>query len=115
MNKRETLPKIIKFFKKYDQPNLQGCAYYELGNDLFIVMAQDEEDANKTVAKIAYNCDDLQSDYALDWYEPVFADGEAAFTELSLSYIDYKNQASWFYDCYKAMVREIKAGNLFLK
>jgi len=110
---RTYIKEITKFLKtayKSCSTGFTGCWHHKLDDKLYVVAAQGEE--GEVVAKIAYNCDDLQCDYDLDWYEPTYTDGECAFTELSLSKGKFRSDAEWFYGNYKAMLREIKKGNL---
>lgn len=115
MNKKDELNKIIYFLEKYDRKGLEGCAYYELGNGLYIVMAASDIEQGINVAKIAFNCDDLQCDYDFDWHMPSFKDtGEVLYTEIPLFKHSRKYDAKVFYELYKAMVREIEKGNLII-
>lgn len=111
MNMKEKLPKIEKFLSTVISNEFDGTYYMPLGAcALYLVACKDEEEG--TIAKIAYNCDDLQCDYDLDWCMPVYKNGEVAFVETALAAKDIKLDAKYFYKEFKAMVREIKAGNL---
>lgn len=46
----------------------EGCSYYYLDDTFAIVFAWDNEGC--LYGKLAYNIDDLQSDYDYDWYMP---------------------------------------------
>lgn len=41
-------------------------------------------------AKLAYNCDDLQCDYDMDWYEPTYEDGTVFGTDT-----DVRKDSCW--------------------
>lgn len=113
MNMKEKLPKIEKFLNQVIEEEFDGVYYMPLGAErLYLVACKDEEEG--TIAKIAYNCDDLQCDYDLDWYMPVYTNGEVAFVETTLEKKNVKLDAKYFYKEFKAMVREIKARNLLL-
>ncbi len=114
MNMKEKLPKIEEFLAKVINEEFDGVYYMPLGKErLYLVACKDED--KETIAKIAYNCDDLQCDYELDWNMPVYKDGEVAFVETTLDKKNIKVDAKWFYKEFKAMVREIKARNLLLE
>lgn len=71
-----TQQKLKEFIKQvFDTGEFDGCYYGELGRGLYLVFAYDYN--NKDLdAKIAYNSDDLQSDYEFDWYEPQNTEGD---------------------------------------
>ena len=78
MNMKEKLPKIEKFLSTVISNEFDGTYYMPLGAcALYLVACKDEEEG--TIAKIAYNCDDLQCDYDLDWCMPVYKNGEVVF------------------------------------
>ena len=82
--------------------NPDATWYKELGNDLYLVVAYDE-DEDEFVGKVAINSDDLQYDYEWDWTMPYYEDGECYFSELGLHEDDLSNAAKWFVGCYNEM------------
>lgn len=113
---RENIKRVANFLKeayKSCADGYEGCWFYNLDGLLNIVVSNNDE--NEVVAKIAYNIDDLQSDYDLDWYMPVYTDGEVADTEIALSKGGFRKDAEWFYKNFKSMLREMKQGNLLCK
>ena len=74
---------IKRFIKKvFNDGEFNGCDFILLDtkkhdnpkDDLYLVFACD--DNGDLMAKIAYNTDDLQCDYDIDWYEPTNKDGD---------------------------------------
>lgn len=117
MNKKEMIPRIKNFLKE-SYINLingfEGCHFLELDEGLFVVAANVEVDKDdyKPTCKIAYNCDDLQSDYEYDWSMPEYEDGEVAFIEFELNFEkdDIKLDAEYLYNEAKAVIKEMKSG-----
>ena len=50
------------------QGKFTGCAYHYLDDHYAVVLAWDDEYG--LMGKIAFNCDDLQCDYDIDWLMP---------------------------------------------
>lgn len=73
---KEELAERIKENIK-DAP-FDGCSFIDLdctdknSNELYLVFACDKDENGETnlYCKLAYNCDDLQCDYAWDWEMP---------------------------------------------
>lgn len=86
-----------------------GCYYLPLEDGLHLVVGYDPEE-KLVLAKVAYNCDDLQSDFDMDWYLPSFKDGNCCYVEMALVDKKFRKDAEWFYAECKAMIRDRKKG-----
>lgn len=84
----------IDFIKEIGSKEyIDGCAYKYLDNNLAIVFGMNSGGLlslsdGLLSAKIAYNCDDLQCDYDIDWLMPVNSDGDVIDTE----FVFYRDQ-----------------------
>lgn len=77
----------IDFIKEMGSKEyIEGCAYKYLDNNLAIVFGMNSDDL--LCVKIAYNCDDLQCDYDIDWLMPVDSEGDVIDTE----FVFYRDQ-----------------------
>lgn len=77
----------IDFIKEMGSKEyIDGCAYKYLDNNLAIVFGMNSDDL--LAVKIAYNCDDLQYDYDIDWLMPVNSEGDVIDTE----FVFYRDQ-----------------------
>lgn len=92
-----------------------GIVYYincytDTCDRLFLVATRDEEGV---VCKIAYNCDDLQCDYELDWNVPLWKDtGDCALCEIHLSESSCAADAEYFFKELAVMEEYIKHNEL---
>lgn len=83
-----------------------GCAYLELEDGLYLVTAYDAGGWGDVVAKVAYNCSDLQCDYKDDWSMPRFKrDDLTHFTEVEIKGRTFRKNARYLYAQTKAMIR----------
>lgn len=64
-----------------EDEEFEGCKYTKLDSLWYVVGTRDDSDGIKL--KIAYNCDDLQCDYDIDWMMPTYK-GEMADTEIEI-------------------------------
>lgn len=77
----------IDFIKEMGSKEyIDGCAYKYLDDNLAIVFGMNSDDL--LAVKIAYNCDDLQCDYDIDWLMPIDSDGDVIDTE----FVFYRDQ-----------------------
>lgn len=72
-----------------------GCRYIHMGGGLYLVAARV---GGEVKAKLAYNCDDLQCDYDLDWNMPTSGGGvvdtETAITGTAEEWAGWQELAS---------------------
>jgi hypothetical protein len=81
-------------------------------SNLYLV-ATWNEDEGRVLCKIAYNCDDLQCDYDIDWYMPRHKDdGDVWDTETSLKEECIETAARYFSKDAEAMDEQILVGNV---
>lgn len=73
----------LKNFLKHTlvQGKFDGCAYHYLDDHYAVVLAWDDEYG--LMGKIAFNCDDLQCDYDIDWLLPLTKSEEVVYVELA--------------------------------
>lgn len=115
LNESVSKDKIVSFIKDaadYFKDNTEGCYYTDLTKDLYLVVGYSSSDDEGPVMKIAYNSDDLQSDYDWDWYMPTYEDGEVAFVEISLNAENAEGDADYMIKEAESMQKEIDEGNL---
>ena len=122
MNNKEWLKDIIEKAKRGDFT--EGCYYtkeneeglcivigwekgYEKEDGL--VQIETDKDIWTLVGKVAYNCDDLQCDFDIDWYEPWTQDGDVYCTCMA---IKDENDIDYFETELEYETEEIKNGNL---
>lgn len=109
-----------------------GTWFKELGNGLYVVIGfsggygrekrddviQASDDLDYAIcAKVAYNCDDLQMDYDVDWSMPVDDEtGDIWDSEISIEPCDiednYRSLSKWLIQNYKQMSKAIDDGKL---
>ena len=63
------------------QGKFNGCVYHYLDDHYAVVLAWDDEYG--LMGKIAFNCDDLQCDYDIDWLLPLTKSEEVVYVELA--------------------------------
>lgn len=116
ITKYEIADWLAKTFEtcKNDDIN-DGTVYYlnchtDTRYRLFLVATRDEDGV---LCKIAYNCDDFQYDYELDWNVPIWKDtGDCALCEIHLLKKSAMADANYFFKELAAMERLIKCNEL---
>lgn len=88
-----------------------GCYHLPLEDELFLVVSYNS-DENSVLAKIAYNCSSLQSDYNYDWAMPEFKDNNCCFVEVALDGRTFRKTAEYMYAETKAIIRYRKNGSV---
>jgi hypothetical protein len=83
-------------------------------SDLYLVAGY-PSDEDAPYVKIAFNSDDLQSDYEWDWFVPTYSNGEVAIVEISLKDSDLERDAEYLVREAQSMQKEIDEGNLLLE
>lgn len=84
-------------------------------SNLYLV-ASWNEDEGRVLCKIAYNCDDLQCDYDIDWLMPSYKDdGDVWDTELTPEEAKVEAEARYLHKEANAMDEQILVGNVVCK
>lgn len=99
----------------YTQPNEQELSVVLGWEDGYeeedgLIQRQEGDTLWTLCGKVAYNVDDLQCDYDIDWYMPSDSNGDIYDTSMAIhtAYEDYK----WFYDELVRASQLIKEGKL---
>ena len=82
--------KLKQFLENIVDDEFEGCKYFKLDAKLYLVFGCDRDDEEQHTIlrmKIAYNSDDLQSDFDLDGSSPVI-DNDGNILEAYSYYID---------------------------
>jgi len=72
---KEFITKVLEAGK------FEGCMYQYLDDHYAVVFAWDEEYG--LMGKVAYNCDDLQCDYDIDWLLPQTKSEDICYVEIA--------------------------------
>lgn len=108
-----TVSYLAKFFheavKKLKKPE-DGCMFTEVEEDLYAVCGFDPDEG--LIAKLAYNCDDLQCDYDFDWYFPATADEDLYIVEDLLSENTCEDTAEYFVDEAETIIQQMHDGTV---
>lgn len=106
-----TVSNLAKFFHKAVNTLKaleDGCMFTEVEEDLYAVCTFDPDEG--LIAKLAYNCDDLQCDYDFDWYFPATADEDLYIVEDLLSEDSCEENAEYFVDEAKIIIQQMHEG-----
>lgn len=85
----------------FTNPNEQGLSVVIGWEDGYVkqqglIQKELEHSVLTLCAKVAYNCDDLQCDYEIDWHMPIDNVGDVCDTSMAIN--DAREDADWFYN-----------------